>query len=463
MSDPLGLLDEEDPLGLMAEPSKPAPKTWGEAGKQAMGSAPESMGKYLLDTFVNPFYNVKQGKFALPETTKNLSTMSLLFGSPLGQIPHPAILKKKQEIYNGLDKYARERYGTIENLKNTIATDPAGVMGDVASILTSGSMIAGATNLPKTARILSKMGTMAEPLTAAMLPAKGALKAIAKTGLPEKAYISAVKPQFTKKKGVERTLQESKVGLEQGIMPNEAGLEKLKGRIAQIESTVGEAIESAGGNAKQLASQDILKYVPDILDEYAKKSIVPSESIDIIKSATDKFISEHGDFVGLEHALQLKKGLYEDLKGKYGVQTTAPRELVDTYKSIARGLKDSIYDAVLESHPELRLLGQEESHLLGLKGAIEQGAQRIAKRDIMGIGLPLKTGVAASIGKMTGSAMAGTLVGITAGVMDTPMVKARLAIALNKSRRIKLINEAKAKRRLAIRGASILNETQENN
>ena len=52
----------------------------------------------------------------------------------------------------------------------------------------------------------------------------------------------------------------------------------------------------------------------------------------------------------------------------------------------------------------------------------------------MGIGLPIKTGVGTVVGKVTGLPGLGTTVGIMAGVLDTPSVKAKLAIAINKAR-----------------------------
>jgi hypothetical protein len=309
------------------------------------------------------------------------------------------------------------------------------------------------------------MGAMMEPASLAMAPLKAIPKGLAKIpGLtPERLYMSAVKPGFSKKKGLTQLKKEAQAGLEEGILPNEPGIGKVEKAIGGIEEkTIGSITEASGAGTK-VTKEQALRHVSEVIDNAKdlKYSPYPKESLDIIKDATTKFIEEFGDNLDVLTAHKAKKAFYAQNRPKYGKQTgVVPNEQVITEKAIARGLKDSVYEALADKHPELRALGEKEGALVGLKSAIEQGAQRITRRDILGIGVPIKTGVASWIGSKFGSPALGTVVGITAGVIDTPAVKARLAVALHRAKKMKLVNERNARLRMGSRLAGELLEDE---
>jgi hypothetical protein len=354
-----------------------------------------------------------------------------------------------------LSNYA-ERYGGAENIKETIAKDPVGVLGDLATLFTGAGAAAKAGGFSKTANVISKTGAAIEPLSILGAPVKAAVKGVAKIPgfTPEKLYTSAVKPSFTKRKGLEQVTKEMKTGLEAGILPTAKGAQKLQGLIDEIDNVVMQAAEEGSKEGIKISSKQALEPVLEVIDraKNLEYSPYPKESLDIISDATVKFISEYGDDIDVLTAHKAKKAFYKQNRPKYGKQAgVVPDETVITEKAIARGLKDAVYEALANKHPELKALGEKEGALIGLKGAIEQGAQRIAKRDIMGIGLPIKAGAGTVAGKLTGVPGLGTTVGVIAGILDTPTIKARLAIALNKAKKTKLFNEKAVTMRQAAR------------
>lgn len=431
MSDPLGLLDEDDPLGLLSDTQK---QPWSQVGKRALSGAGKSAleyGKELISPVMHPM-----------QTLKALGTLA-------AESQVPTLAMRPDSASRILGEHFKDKYGGIENIKESIASHPVGVLGDLAAVTTGVGM---ATKIPAITRI----GTALEPLSMAMAPIKAGTKLIPKIPAlsPERLYLSAVKPGFSKKKGLVQLKKEAQAGLSEGILPNEKGLNKLNNLIGEIDERIMGPIEEASKAGKTISKEDALRHVSDVMEnaKNLKYNPYPKESLEIIEEATKKFVNEYGDKIDILTAQKAKKAFYSQNRQKYGRQTGAtPGEQIVTEKAIARGLKDSIYDSLVEKYPDLKSLGEKEGALINLRAAIEQGSQRIARRDIFGIGVPIKAGVGTVVGAKTGSPTLGTIVGVAAGVLDTPIVKSRLAIALNRANQMKIVNERMAKIRIGSR------------
>jgi hypothetical protein len=231
------------------------------------------------------------------------------------------------------------------------------------------------------------------------------------------------------------------VGLEQGIMPNQKGAEKLQNIVSNIEAQKTAAIDALGGNQQVITANQALRNVPELQTQYTARSPFPQDALDEIGNLNAKFIQQQGSELGLKHAMEVKKGLQ---KGTiYGKGTSLQGDIIsDWHKQVARGINDSAWEIISQQYPELRSLNKTEGTLLSLQDDINNAAKRIAKRDILGIGLPIKTGVGAKIGELTGLPGLGTLTGAVFGILDTPTIKAKLAILRNKARKQIIWNEA---------------------
>ncbi|MCK5614459.1 hypothetical protein KAR91_72010, partial [Candidatus Pacearchaeota archaeon] len=67
-----------------------------------------------------------------------------------------------------------------------------------------------------------------------------------------------------------------------------------------------------------------------------------------------------------------------------------------------------------------------DGSLIALRKEIEKSASRISNRDMAGIGVPIKGGAGGVVGGKLGMA-----IGLGIGLLDTPTIKAKLAIVAN--------------------------------
>ena len=256
---------------------------------------------------------------------------------------------------------------------------------------------------------------------------------------PLRMYTSAVKPGTNVRKGMEAISEEMKYALDKGLMPNQSGLDAVQDTLRANRAQTVKAIAQHAGKTIS-PSDDAMRYIPSLIDEWAGptgKAKLPQESKRIILKAANDFYQQNknsGLGMNLERVDKLRGQLYKQ-ESLYKAGSPRPRTEIEEFdKALARGLKDSLYDSVMDTHPQLRVLGEDSKLMIDLKNTFEAAAQRIGRRDLMGIGLPIKTGVGTVVGKVTGLPGLGTTVGIMAGVLDTPSVKAKLAIAINKAR-----------------------------
>ena len=76
---------------------------------------------------------------------------------------NPAAAKRAVETANAAGGTLKERYGSIEGLKNTLATDPVGAASDLSTLLTGGASALGRV-APTAAKVMGTVGTYTNPL-----------------------------------------------------------------------------------------------------------------------------------------------------------------------------------------------------------------------------------------------------------------------------------------------------------
>ena len=90
---------------------------------------------------------------------------------------NPQAAKRAVDSANAVGGMYRDRYGSIEGLKNTLATDPVGAAADLSTLLSGGAM-ATSRVAPTAAKVLSTAATYTNPVA----PVVGALNLGVKTG-----------------------------------------------------------------------------------------------------------------------------------------------------------------------------------------------------------------------------------------------------------------------------------------
>lgn len=146
---------------------------------------------YLLEAVKKPEYKFSAGKTVsniVPsgiQFAKNItepvrhpvdtfqSLMNLTTGGLTKVLPQsvlkyarPEAVKSGQEALTGTKEYLSQRYGGGENILKTIESDPVGALADISSVLTGGGALATkVAPLSKTAQVLTRAGTLTNPLT----------------------------------------------------------------------------------------------------------------------------------------------------------------------------------------------------------------------------------------------------------------------------------------------------------
>lgn len=140
--------------------SKPGEREWGDVALSALKNAPGSaveFGKALVQPILHPV-----------DTAKGLGELATGVASKLTPAPDwwrgPG-----EDAADATGQFFKDRYGGMENIKNTLATDPVGVAGDLSAVLSLGG------TLPvRGAATLGRAGAMVDPLSAVGQGVKGA-------------------------------------------------------------------------------------------------------------------------------------------------------------------------------------------------------------------------------------------------------------------------------------------------
>ena len=162
-------------MGIQA-PQRPAPEiggrdilagapelSWSEVGSQAIQNVPDSGKKFFSD-----MWTAVTNPIDTASTLYDVADGAVRLLAPGGDSPNEA----KARAVGGL---LSERYGTTNGFKNAIATDPVGMMGDLATVLTGGGFAAArAPGLAgKVGRIVQKAGNVIEPVNLAVKGVQG--------------------------------------------------------------------------------------------------------------------------------------------------------------------------------------------------------------------------------------------------------------------------------------------------
>lgn len=393
-------------------------------------------------------------KQALVEGFHNIPSSALSYGTTMlkgaGKLLKGAIAPKEAsekivsadygKLFDDIVSFMKDRYGSTENFKQTIAKDPVGPLGDVASLISGvggiskvAGAVGGISKLSEIGAIISKTGMAMEPLNLARGIAALPLKLIPES-VPVGMYQSAVK--FGTTLSAKERLEITRTALKTSnqIMPTEKGMGKLRGMIDAHNEKVNTILNNAVNNGDTIPVDRLYQGLETVKDEFKKISDEPlvwDTAFKGIKKQWDEALNI-GPVRTPAEVQKIKTRIYKDLESFYEKQKATPAK-VELRKAIARNARESLETIV----PEIKQLNKNEGALIELWDAVESKANRITNRDFINIGLPIKMGAGSGIGYMlSGSegAAIGTVLGFTLGVFDTPQVKAKFALVMNRLR-----------------------------
>ena len=396
--------------------------------KTGGGDGNFSFGKMLKNIPASAFEAGKDiyQAVAHPQQTKNALT-GLMSGIISKAIPG----KQEQEKYvDAMWDYAVERYGSVDNIQKTIETDPVGVAFDMSSIFTGlggvarGAAKTGVKGAAKTGKILSKAGTLTDPLTAVGKVGKEVGKLI--TGkLPETMYAHAA--GMPANMSIKDRIKAVRTGLKESIPLSQTGVDKLWTKINAIDDKVSNIISS--GKYKTATVETMNGHIDEVIKFYED---VPDSATEIkyLNKLKEKNVQQFTGEIPVERAHVMKKKVYKQLKKAYDQNQPVKVVKAEGKMAFARGAMQELE----RLFPEIKKLNKKEGEYLNLYNAIEKAVPRLANQKI-GVFNPFNLTIGGSVGYATNSAAAAVGALTAFLTLKDPTVQARLAILLNQTGR----------------------------
>jgi hypothetical protein len=171
--------------------------------------------------------------------------------------------------------------------------------------------------------------------------------------------------------------------LDYGINPTNAGVQKIKGLVGELNDKIAKAIE--GSDAK-IDKQKVLNALASSRERFGKQP-TPTKDLKSIQAVADDFVATQPDQIPVQLAQELKRGGNRLMRDKYGQLGTAEEAAT---KDLTRGLKEGIAEAV----PAVVPLNAAESRLL----TTLKVAERRAMMDVNKNPVPLDAAFALASG-----------------------------------------------------------------
>ena len=261
----------------------PTPPTWGEAGIQSLMNIPSSGRQALKDL---------GGAIAHPiETLKNIGKLGLGTLVKAGSVVNPNMdwlpeLEETKKYPEAMADFYANRYGGSENIKQTLANDPVGMLSDLASVLSLGggavSKVGQAGKIGKVGRAISKVGSAIEPIN---IVGKG-------LGYVGKGAGKILKPML----GITTGAGGEAIGeaVKAGKTGSKTFLENLRGKVEP--KAVVETVQGALDDIRNVASKDYNSDMGKILNDPTILDITPVQNkfLDLVDDTAYKNFEKIG-------------------------------------------------------------------------------------------------------------------------------------------------------------------------
>lgn len=160
--------DPDAYLAQQRQDAIPTGRTWAQVGREAVSNIPESGMQMLKGLYTA----VTRPRETLEELGEVLTGAYARF-IPREWMARPDIAQEFIDKANAVGGVYRDRYGSVEALKNTIATDPVGFAADVSTL----SGAAAVTAPGRTGQVLSTVSRVTDPTRIVTAPVAAAGRA----------------------------------------------------------------------------------------------------------------------------------------------------------------------------------------------------------------------------------------------------------------------------------------------
>lgn len=328
----------------------------------------------------------------------------------------------------------KDRYGSRDAIVNTFNTDPVGAFADVAGLLTGGATTAAKTGT-KIAPIANKAARAASALDPVNLATRGVTNAVQKPlqyvlRNVDQGEMYADAAKFSTTMDRKRPGTRSRVGqtaLDEGVRPNDAGLETLRSRKSDINAKVDSIVAELDTSGSRINSNQIESRLLDYRDELLADPRADSAAdVKAVDKAIERLRTEQQRLgVGWtpDQMQSYKRDLYNDTV--YGQDLSPARARRNkANQEAARGAKESI--EFLD--PGIQELNAEWGRIIELEGPLSQSAARLGNNNPISLD---KMVAGAVMGQQGGNT--GMIAGMAAQhLLNSPGMRIRLAELVNK-------------------------------
>lgn len=402
---------------LVQEKQQPFNFSIAETGKNIPSSGLQ-YGKNILSAITSPLQTARNILDVAGGAMLNVIPGSEQFFTSTG-IASPQELSRSKNIASNVGEYYKQRYGNKQNILQTIQQDPVGTLGDVSAILTAGGSL-----VPKVGGAVSKVGASLDPLNIATNTLTyGVTKAIPKT-YPAKLYESAAK-WSTSLSDAERA-KLTNTALAEEILPNNAGLAKLRLIKNNLKDNLNKILEDATNSGQKIPASIVFNNLDQARQELGGFKIGAKDDlaeIDKIQSEFIRYLQDNNISEVTPSQLQkFKTNIYKriDFNRKANQPTIASEAAFENMAEAAKLELEKI-------SPEIKALNARQGNLIALERPLEKAASRIENRNVLGLDLGTKTTAGGVVGGGKGAA-----IGAVLSLLDLPIPKSKAAIELAK-------------------------------
>ena len=176
-------------------------------------------------------------------------------------------------------QFFKDRYGSVDGLKQTLATDPVGAAADLSTVLTGGAALTA--KVPAVAGRLNTAGRLTNPLT---LPAAAARKALPQLGNAAAQVIGGLGTHT----GSESIRQAYKAG-RAGGSSERALVDNMRGRVP-----MSDVLEDAKANVAEMGRQKSAAYRQGMAQVSGDRTVLDFAGIDKAVSDAAEAVSFKG-------------------------------------------------------------------------------------------------------------------------------------------------------------------------
>jgi len=154
----------------------PGPRrTWGDVPADMMQNLPVSAQRFyggIVDAILNPIETIKSfADLAAGGLRAGArATLPRAFTDALDRLDNPETTARISGIANAVGGEYAKNYGSVEGVRDKLATDPVGFAADISLLLTGGASAAAKAGAVRTAGALGTAARVTDPLTPVIAP-----------------------------------------------------------------------------------------------------------------------------------------------------------------------------------------------------------------------------------------------------------------------------------------------------